>query len=223
MLERDGRHGAPRVGRPPRHPAARRPLHAARRPQRLRGSADLRTRRVLRRRAGARAPGPAGGGRDADRDLRPGGARLQPRVLLLPDARTRDRRRHLRGAQVDGGVRRGVGVGHRGAAAVGRRPALLVHGERHPAGRASREPARVALRRREGAIDGERSGDRPAAARADRGRAPRLPRRHAAARTGAPGRHGRFGRCGRSGPSGRSGCGFGPVGDTRPELPTNRR
>ncbi len=125
------RHGAPRLGRPPRHPAPRRPLHAARRPQRLRGSADLRTRRVLRRRPGARAPGPAGGGRDADGDLRPGGARLQPRVLLLPDPRTRDRRRHLRGAQVDGGVRRGVGVGHRGAAPVGRRPAVLVHDERH--------------------------------------------------------------------------------------------
>ena len=131
VLEKDDGTQPPRLRQPPRHPAARRPQHAARRPQRLRGRPHVRARRLLRRRPGPRAPGPAGRGRHADRDLRPRRPRLQPRVLLVPHPGPRHRRRHVRGPQGDGRLRRGLRVGHRRAAPLRHRPALHLH-ERPP-------------------------------------------------------------------------------------------
>ena len=118
VLERDDGTSAPRLGRPARHAAARRPHLQLAVLNACEGARTSGPRRLLRGRPGARAPGPARRRRDADGDLRPGGARLQPRVLLVPHARARHRRRHLRGAQGDGGLGRGLRVGHRGAAAV---------------------------------------------------------------------------------------------------------
>ena len=77
------------------------------------GARTSRPRRVLRRRPGPGPARPAGRRRHADGDLRPGRARLQPRVLLLPHPRATHRRRDLRGAQGDGHLRRGLRMGHR--------------------------------------------------------------------------------------------------------------